>query len=247
MNDIKVLLAFKNQKSMETIKSHLKDLKRLNFYESKDGTDCQFKLTNVVPNILILEDSLGKHSGKQVIEWVISSGGKFNNMGIVLVSDSECQDALEDAQAMGRIHLISSQMDVNDIKLGFIKAFNYYTGSLHHEFRTRLLQAEDVLITQGEKADNVYLVKKGRLAARQLANSKMIHLGEILPGEFVGEMAYINQEMRSATVVATEACELIEIPIQFADQVLFRKPSWAKALMRTLSKRLVRSNRNASA
>lgn len=246
INDIKVLLAFKSQTSIDTVKNHLRDLRRLIFYESKDGTDSQFELTNFVPNILILEDSLGKRSGHQVIEWILASGGKLNNMGIVFVSDKDLPGALEDAQTVGRIHIVSNQMDVNDVKLAFIKAFNYYTGSFHHEFRTRLLQEEDVLITQGEKADNVYLLKKGRLIANQLANSKLVYLGEILPGEFVGEMAYINQEMRSATVTATEARELIEIPIQFADQVLFRRPSWAKALMRTLSKRLKRSNREAS-
>ncbi|MBL7688606.1 MAG: Crp/Fnr family transcriptional regulator, partial [Bdellovibrionaceae bacterium] len=60
--------------------------------------------------------------------------------------------------------------------------------------------------------------------------------------EFVGEMAHINQEPRSASVKALEDCELIEIPNGSLDLVLFSKPAWAQALMRTLSRRLKRIN-----
>jgi hypothetical protein len=57
-----------------------------------------------------------------------------------------------------------------------------------------------------------------------------------------GEMAYINGEPRAANVIAEGPSELIEIPFERLDHVLFQKPMWSKALMRTLSKRLKNAN-----
>ena len=105
-----------------------------------------------------------------------------------------------------------------------------------------MLSKGDVLIREGEKAEFVYLLQKGRLRAVHFEGAEERLLGGVEPGEFVGEMAYINQELRSATVIADEESELVEIPIQYVDQILFQKPSWAKALMRTLSRRLKRTN-----
>jgi CRP-like cAMP-binding protein len=58
-------------------------------------------------------------------------------------------------------------------------------------------------------------------------------------------MAYINGEPRSANVKATKDCELVEIPIHLLDHVLFMKPAWAKALMKTLSRRIKNANSSA--
>lgn len=242
MEKIRVLLAFQNSMAIEQIKNSLSGLNRLRFYESTDGTDCLFKLTNVTPNILIIEDCLDKRSGLQVIDWILKKGGALNKIGVILISDEGLPTEFEDACAIGRINIVSKELGPSQIKLAFVKAFNFYSGTNHHEFRIRLLEKGSVLIREGERADNVYLLQRGQLRAVRNNGAGEQFLGDILAGEFVGEMAYINQDMRSATVIAEEECELIEIPIQFADQILFRKPSWAKALMRTLSKRLKKSN-----
>ena len=47
---------------------------------------------------------------------------------------------------------------------------------------------------------------------------------------------------RSANVEALTDCELIEIPIGTLDRLLYRRPSWSKTLMLTLSKRLTQAN-----
>lgn len=243
MSDIKVLLALHSDESHERIKEDLCSLKRLRFFESRDGTDCLFKLTNSAHHVLIIEENLSKRSGSQVIEWILKKGGAgLSKMGLILISDNELPEQFQDACASGRLRVISSTFSSSQIKLAFVHGFNYFSGSTRQDFKVRILSEGDVLIRQGDKADNVYLLQKGRLRAVQQAQNSEKLLGDIAPGEFVGEMAYINQEMRSATVIADEHSELVEIPIQFADQILFQKPSWARALMKTLSKRLKRSN-----
>ncbi|MGZ3771541.1 MAG: Crp/Fnr family transcriptional regulator, partial [Bdellovibrio sp.] len=70
-----------------------------------------------------------------------------------------------------------------------------------------------------------------------------VMLGEIMPGEFVGEMGHFNHEPRSATVEAITEVELIAIPSGSLESVVFARPSWAKALVKTLSLRLRRANK----
>jgi CRP/FNR family transcriptional regulator, cyclic AMP receptor protein len=61
-------------------------------------------------------------------------------------------------------------------------------------------------------------------------------------GEFIGEMSFINGEPRNANVKALEASDLIEIPNNLMNHILFTKPSWVKALMKTLSMRVKSAN-----
>ena len=110
------------------------------------------------------------------------------------------------------------------------------------EFRLRFLAPGEILFRQGDRAENVYIVRKGRLRAFRRTKSGTQTLGEILAGEFVGEMAHINSEPRSAEVEALENSELIEIPLGALDMLVFSKPAWSKALMKTLSRRLKVAN-----
>jgi CRP-like cAMP-binding protein len=116
---------------------------------------------------------------------------------------------------------------------------SYREESLYH---LRFLAADQVLLKDGEEGKFVYILRSGRLKAIKTVEGKEVALGFVEPGEFVGEMAYINGEPRSADVVSMTDCELIEIPSGCLDSVLFSKPAWSKSLMKTLSKRLKQSN-----
>jgi CRP/FNR family cyclic AMP-dependent transcriptional regulator len=87
------------------------------------------------------------------------------------------------------------------------------------------------------------LVKGQLRVVKRIEGGEPILLGMVQPGEFVGEMSYINGENRSADVISDLSAELIEIPFDRLDRVLFQKPAWSKALMRTLSKRLKAANK----
>ena len=51
-------------------------------------------------------------------------------------------------------------------------------------------------------------------------------------------MAFLNHSERVASVAATEASEVVEIPITIFDQVIFKRPAWSKLLLETMSRRL---------
>ncbi|MAV89831.1 MAG: hypothetical protein CL676_00305 [Bdellovibrionaceae bacterium] len=241
MSEVKVLLGFQSRESVIQVKETLQNLNNIKYFESFDGTDCLFKLGNSAPNILIIEEPLSRRTGSQVVDWILKKGSSLDQVALILISDKKPTGEFSDAMASGRLQILNTNFVLTRFKLAFVQAFNYVAGLSHQKFHVKMVAKEDVLIREGEKAEAVYLLQSGHLRAVHLDGEDEKLLGYIEPGEFVGEMAYINQDLRSATVIADEDSELVEIPIQFADQILFQKPSWTKALMRTLSRRLKRS------
>lgn len=244
MAETKILIATPSSSSIEKIRDDLSVMNRLKIYESNVGIDCLFKMENSIPQILIIEDRLPKSSGKKVIEWVLAQGKEYSKMAIILMTEEPSHSEFQEQMTTGKLQVISSVLNSSEFKLAFVKAYNYSMGAVQKDFRTKYLKKGETLLREGEDAEYVYLLRQGKLLAYQSRNFDDKVLGDILPGEFVGEMAYINRELRSATVVADCQSELIEIPMGQVDQILFQKPSWAKALMKTLSRRLKRSNLN---
>jgi len=230
-------MALQSLEKGKMVQESLAVLTRLKFFESKDGIYTVFKLSNSAPQILLIEENLSRRSGSSVCEWALNQK-TLGDMAIILISDERNKSEFQDAAASGRMQFLMSDQSLTDLKLAFVKALNFVSGTHAQEFRVRIVPAGEVLIHQGEQASSVFLVRAGKLRAYLQMGSDQKTLGEIGSGEFVGEMAYLNQDMRAASVVAEADSELIEIPIQNVDRILFQRPSWAKALMRTLSKRL---------
>ena len=69
-----------------------------------------------------------------------------------------------------------------------------------------------VICREGEPGDAVYAIVEGRLEIlKQLDDESERHLHYTGPGEFVGEMAILQESTRTATVRAAEPTTLIEI------------------------------------
>jgi CRP-like cAMP-binding protein len=69
------------------------------------------------------------------------------------------------------------------------------------------LVAGERLFAEGEPGDSLYVIVSGRVAVEQ-GGRRFAELGA---GECVGELAALDWEPRSATVVAIEACELVRL------------------------------------
>ena len=97
-----------------------------------------------------------------------------------------------------------------------------------------------VIITQGDESHSMYIILRGRVRVERehadLVNP--IVLAELGPGETVGEMGVLEHARRSATVIAIEETEVVEIDQEGLRDVLISSPGVATALLRTLSRRL---------
>lgn len=103
------------------------------------------------------------------------------------------------------------------------------------------LYSGDVLFRQFEAGDSLYIVVSGRLQAvigDEKGEQQII--GEISPGESIGEMGLFTEEKRSATVYALRDCDLVKLSHTTFEQIIQDKPHILKAITQVIINRLRR-------
>ena len=96
-----------------------------------------------------------------------------------------------------------------------------------------------ILITEGEPGNSCFVVVEGTCVVRRGGRK----LDEVGPGTCVGEMALIDDEPRSATVVAASDMELLVIERADFDGLLADVDGLARAVMIQLARRLRSADR----
>jgi CRP/FNR family cyclic AMP-dependent transcriptional regulator len=91
-----------------------------------------------------------------------------------------------------------------------------------------------VLCTEGDIGQEVFLIRSGQAVVRRKGR-KVATLGA---GEHVGELALLDRQPRSATVVAETPLQLFVMTTKDFIQALEETPSIARKLLATLAGRL---------
>jgi CRP/FNR family cyclic AMP-dependent transcriptional regulator len=69
-----------------------------------------------------------------------------------------------------------------------------------------------MVFQEGSQGDSLYVIKKGTVnVMKKNEQGEDEVIATLLPGDHFGEMALIDKQPRSATIVANEDCELIEV------------------------------------
>jgi len=78
--------------------------------------------------------------------------------------------------------------------------------------KERALISGEILFAEGDEADNVYIVKSGKLkVVKTLEDGNAHNIAQVGTGGIVGEMALVDGKPRAATVVALEECAVLEV------------------------------------
>jgi len=110
------------------------------------------------------------------------------------------------------------------------------------------LAAGQVLMTQGQAADSMYITVSGRL--RVFVHDEAgppRRVRELGRGQVIGEMALYTGEPRSATVVAIRESVLVRLPRHGFEQLVARSPQASVAMTREVIRRLQRQPSHDSA
>lgn len=91
------------------------------------------------------------------------------------------------------------------------------------------------IVTAGERGDDFYLVLDGTAAVRRPGGLPSIPLG---PGSHFGEMALIDGEVRSATVLAETEVHCLRLSRAPFLKLVRREPEVAVVLLRQLANRV---------
>jgi CRP/FNR family transcriptional regulator, cyclic AMP receptor protein len=109
---------------------------------------------------------------------------------------------------------------------------------------SREIKEGEYLITEGGTSSEMYWVLEGTFVITKLNHEgQNVIIGEVHPGELVGEMSFLDELPRSASVRAKVDSEVLVIPHKKFVDVLDHQPRWFRSLMRTLSQRLRNANK----
>jgi CRP/FNR family cyclic AMP-dependent transcriptional regulator len=110
-------------------------------------------------------------------------------------------------------------------------------------FRHSFYKAGTIIFKQNEKGDDIFILKKGAVTVS--VDGQMVGLIDT-PNTIIGEMAYILNIPRTATIEAVDDCEFVVIPADYLYENVTKNPSIGIDLIQILSKRLANTTKYAT-
>ena len=103
---------------------------------------------------------------------------------------------------------------------------------------------ENVIFFEQDEGDSLFIISRGSVKVAKISDEgKEVILAILGPGEFFGDMSLLDNQPRSATVIAVEETEVSAIRRkEFLSQIQ-ENPQLAVKLMSVLSQRLREANR----
>jgi CRP-like cAMP-binding protein len=97
----------------------------------------------------------------------------------------------------------------------------------------------DILMKKGEVGDSLFLIQQGwvKIVTEDSKGDELI-INKCGPGETIGEMALLDRSPRSATVIALEDAEVVELKQDVFEKVLNQRPDVSLSIIRSYSDRL---------
>jgi CRP-like cAMP-binding protein len=109
--------------------------------------------------------------------------------------------------------------------------------------RERRQPKGSLILTQGDEGETLFLIQSGQVKVAVVAeDGREVILSVLAAGSFFGEMALIDDEPRSAHVIAMEDSVLLALRREDFRARLDRSPELGIALLRELSRRLRRAD-----
>ncbi len=120
---------------------------------------------------------------------------------------------------------------------------NTELASLATNMLPHMFTAAHVIVKQGESSTSMYIVAEGLLYVYidRPESEDPLKVGQIIPGEFFGEMSLLTGAPRSATVKAATEALVYEITKDTIELVLDKRPEVAESLSQVIAQRHLRN------
>jgi CRP-like cAMP-binding protein len=91
--------------------------------------------------------------------------------------------------------------------------------------RLRVCDPGEIIMSEGESGESVFILAAGAVKVHvRNATGRNVLLCELRDGAFFGEISTLSGRPRSATVVSTRRCELLELDKAALDSIAFSHP-----------------------
>ncbi len=109
--------------------------------------------------------------------------------------------------------------------------------------RERRQPRGSMILSQGDRGDTLFLIRSGQVKVSVVAeDGREVILSVLGPGSFFGELALLDDEPRSAHVIAMEGTVLLQLHREDFRNRLTLSPGLSVSLLRELSQRLRRAD-----
>ncbi|MFC1586031.1 Crp/Fnr family transcriptional regulator [Fibrobacterota bacterium] len=110
----------------------------------------------------------------------------------------------------------------------------------------RTYNTDEVIFSENSESDGMYIINSGQVSVfktlQEGGESKEMELARIGPMGMFGEMAVIDEHMRSASVKALEPTKVTVITKEMFDDQLAKLPSWVVTMIKLLVGRIRLTN-----
>jgi len=96
----------------------------------------------------------------------------------------------------------------------------------------------EIIVHQGEIGDCMYVIQDGEVEVVRIQNGDIVRLAVLENGDFFGEMAIFEKEVRSATVRALGSVRLLTIDRKTFLRRIQEDPTLAFRIVQTMSGRI---------
>ncbi len=94
------------------------------------------------------------------------------------------------------------------------------------------------IVRQGEVGDCMYVIQAGQVAVLRESDGKETQLAVLGPGDFFGEMAIFEREVRSATVRAVGEAQVLTVDKRAFMRKIHEDPALAFRIVEKMSRRI---------
>jgi len=189
----------------------------------------------------------------------LNEGTFFGEMGLIsgrrrtatIYAGKNC--VLLETPRNAMLRLIASVDDVRQkLDNAFLKNAIYtYIGPILDSTTTKKLiesgvekkqfKTNQILFSEGDEADGLYLIRSGSVSISKNIGNKVKILSYVSAGNYVGEMALVNDTSRSATLTATTFTEVLILKSDAFKEQLSLNPAWQASVQALMAQR-IRSN-----
>ena len=103
--------------------------------------------------------------------------------------------------------------------------------------------AGTVLFRQGDPGDVMYVIQSGSVEIRRRFYNREFLLAVLTPGAFLGEMALVTRQPRSASATVRENSRLLEVDELTLTEMLRNRADISARLLQTMARRMEQANR----
>lgn len=243
MKDTNTVLLVVNDENKKSIASEVLTEQKYRVVIATNSNEARLKFSNEAFHMAIMDMDVKGFKASDFVESIRRKEGLKNvkdNIPILIIGEK----ADEFSEAFAQIDNVK-YLESPFTKLELKKKLLTFTG--HSDIissNTKMIEKDQYLITEGGTSHEMFWILSGKFVITKMNKEEQnIIIGEVYPGELVGEMSFLDNLPRSASVRAIEEAEVLVIPHKKFIDVLDNQPRWFRSLMQTMSQRLRGANK----